>query len=234
MRRKSLILALLVVVALFGAVASSLAVLVRHEPAFYRRAAIPPGKQRQAWSNQFQEEFAQLYNALQQDQLPWSAEFSCDQINGYLQEGFVSQGLDEKMLPNKVEAPRVALDDDRLRVGFRYGYGPWSAIVTIDLRLWVARSELNTVALELIGLHAGSLPISAQSLLEHVSETARRSGIDVSWYRQNGHPVAMLHFAPDQPRTKVHLKHVEIKDGRLTIQGRSATPNGSPTNTASK
>jgi hypothetical protein len=224
MRRKSLILALLVVAALLGAIGTSLACLVWHEPAFYRRGAVAPGPQRQTWSGQFLGEMNHLSSAIQREEETWDAEFTTEQINAFLQEDFIKLRLDETMLPENIDAPRVALDDECLRLGFRYGYGRWSTIITVDLRLWVAQGEANTVALELLGLHAGALPVSAQSLLEHVSEAAQRSGVDVSWYRHDGHPVALLRFGPDQPRTTVHLKHVEIKAGRLVLQGRSNPP----------
>jgi hypothetical protein len=221
MRRKSLILALLVVVALLSGVGATLAILARHEPAYYRRGIVPIGQQRRVWSAEFFNELTRLSSAIQRDADAWDPEFTTDQINSYLQEGFLDQGLDEKMLPDNISDPRVAIDEDRLRLGFRYGFGRWSAIVTIDMRLWVAQGELNTVGLELLGLHAGALPISAQSLLEHVSEAARRNGVDVSWYRYNGHPVALMRFGSDQPRTLTHLKHVELREGRLLLQGRA-------------
>jgi hypothetical protein len=223
MRRKTLILALLVVVVLLGGVGATLAILARHEPAYYRRGAVPLGQQRHIWSTQFFGELSHLSSAIQGEDPVWDAEFNTDQINSYFQDGFLDQGLDEKMLPDNISDPRVAIDEDRLRLGFRYGFGRWNAIVTIDMRLWVAQGELNTVGLELLGLHVGSLPVSAQSLLEHVSDVARRNGVDVSWYRYNGHPVALLRFAPNQQRTTVHLKHVELREGRLAIQGRSNT-----------
>jgi hypothetical protein len=235
MRRRSLILALLVVVVLMVGVGTALALLIHHEPTYYRRAAIPRGHQRYTWSRGFQEEFTQLCNALQRDDIPWSAQFAAEQINGFLQEEFLESGIDEKMLPDKVSDPRVAIDADRFRLGFRYGYGGWSAIITIDMRLWVAQGEPNTVGLELLGLHAGALRINAQSLLEHVSEAARRSGVDVSWYRHDGHPVALLRFGPDQPRTTVHLRHVELQPGRLVIQGGCTSAVGTtPSATAAK
>src|SRR5262245_7385740 len=212
MRRKPLILALLVVMALLGGVGTTLALLLRHEPAYYRRGLMLAGPPRLAWSAQFLAELSHLSSAIQHDDLSWDAEFTTDQINSYLQESFLEAGFDEKMLPDNLSDPRVAIDEDRLRLGFRYGYGRWSTIVTIEMRLWVAQGEANTVGLELLGLHAGALPISAQSLLEHVSEAARRNGVDVSWFRHSGHPVALLHFGPDQPRTTVHLKHVELKE----------------------
>lgn len=233
MRRRSLILALLVVLLLLGGVGATLALLLRHEPAYYRRGAILAGQQRYAWSTEFLNEMSHLSSAIQRDELSWDAEFKTEQVNSYLQENFLESGLDEKMLPENISDPRVAIDEDRLRLGFRYGYGRWSAIVTIDMRLWVAQGEANTVGLELLGLHAGALPISAQSLLEHVSEAARRSGVDVSWFRHSGHPVALLRFGPDQPRTTVHLKHVELKEGRIVLQGRCTAPGVPAASTAS-
>jgi len=223
MRRKTLILALLIVVALLGGVGATLALLARHEPAYYRRGAVPLGQKRHIWSTQFFGEMSHLSSAIQSEQDVWDAEFTTDQINSYLQDGFLDQGFDEKMLPDNISDPRVAIDDDRLRLGFRYGFGRWNAIVTIDMRLWVAQGEVNTVGLELLGLHVGSLPVSAQSLLEHVSDAARRNGVEVSWYRYNGHPVALLRFGPNQQRTTVHLKQVEVREGRFMIQGISST-----------
>jgi hypothetical protein len=221
MRRKSFILALLVVAGLLGGVVTMLAVLARHEPAFYRRAAITAGPQRRAWSGEFYREFSHLLDAIQSQEDPnWSARFTTEQINSYLMEDFLRSRVDEKLLPDNVSDPRVAVDEDRFRLGFRYGNERWNTIITIDMRLWVAQGEVNTVGLELLGLHAGSLPISAQSLLEHVSEAARRNNIDVAWYRYEGHPVALLRFTPDQPRTSVHLKHIEVRDGQLVVQGR--------------
>ena len=225
MRRKTLILALLVVVVLLGGVGVTLAVLARHEPAYYRRGAVPLGQQRHIWSTQFFSELSHLSSAIQGEDPVWDAEFKTDQINSYLQDGFLDQGLDEKMLPENLSDPRVAIDNDRLRLGFRYGHGVWSSIITIDMRLWVAQGEANTVGLELLGLHAGAVPVNAQSLLEYVSEVARhndRPKVDVSWYRYNGHPVALLRFGSDQQRTTVQLKQVELKEGRLVLQGRSS------------
>jgi hypothetical protein len=223
MRRKTLILALLVVVVLLSGTGATLAILVRHEPSYYRRGAMPLGQQRHIWSTQFFGEMSHLWSAIQEPLEVWDAEFTTDQINSYLQDGFLDQRLDEKMLPDNMSDPRVAIDQDRLRLGFRYGFGRWNAIVTIDMRLWVAQGEANTVGLELLGLHVGALPVSAQSLLEHVSEAARRNGVDVSWYRYNGHPVALLRFSANQPRSPVQLKQVDLKEGRMLIQGRSNT-----------
>jgi hypothetical protein len=78
--------------------------------------------------------------------------------------------------------------------------------------------------LELEGFHAGALPISAQSLLERVAEAGRQYGIDVAWYRTNGHPVALLRFGTDQPRTTVLLDAVQLQPGSLVVKGHAIEP----------
>src|SRR5438874_5942391 len=174
MRRKPLILALLVVVVLVGVVTLALAALVWHDPAFYRRGNISAGHERHVWSRQFETEMSHLFSAIQQDDSSWDASFTADQINSYLLQGFVTSGLDDKILPDTMTAPRVAIEEDRFRLGFRYGHGRWSTIITVDMRLWVGQGEINTVGLELLGLHAGAVPVSAQSLLERISDAIER------------------------------------------------------------
>jgi len=225
MRRKSFILALVAVVLLLAGVGTALVVMARHEPAYYQRGSIAGGAERRRLSKDFLAEFYQLWNAVQgEDQPSWAAQFMTEQINAFFQEDFLLSRMDDKFLPDNVSKPRVAIDGDRLRVGFRYGSGGWSTIITIDMRLWVAKGEINTVGLELLGLHAGALPINTQSLLEHVSEVARRNNIEVSWYRHERHPVALLRFGADQPRVSLQLQRVELQSGKMIIQGRCIDP----------
>src|SRR5207253_2306140 len=114
---------------------------------------------------------------------------------------------------------------DRIRLGFRYGTEPWSTIITIDLKIWLPVSpEPNVVAIELEGLHAGGLPISAQSMLEHIFDVARRHDIEVTWYRRSGNPVALLRFQAGQTKTSVRLERLELRDGKIIIGGKAVEP----------
>src|SRR5262249_46802823 len=84
-----------------------------------------------------------------------------------------------------------------------------------------ATQETNVVALELQGLHAGSLPVGAQSFLDRVSEAARRQEIDITWYRHENNPVALLRFQANQRRPTVRLEKLELHDGLLLVGGHS-------------
>src|SRR5205085_3485708 len=109
---------------------------------------------------------------------------------------------------------------------------PWSTVISLDFRIWLVPKEPNLVAMEFQALHAGALRISAQSLLEHVYEAARQRNIDVSWYRHNGNPVALLRFQSDRINPTFQMQRLELRPGMLVISGRSieATPHaGVPT-----
>jgi hypothetical protein len=224
MSRRSFCLVLGVVAVCSLAIAAILVGLVRHEPAQYARPPMPDEPvERDQRSREFTEKIFALIAAINSDR-EWDEQFSDEQINSYLDAEFIRSGVDRRLLPDGITRPRVVFGTDSIRLAFRYGSGAWSTVITIDLRVWVPGCEPNVVALELQGFHAGALPISAQSLLDRVGEVGRLSGIDVSWYRLNGHPVALLRFGTDQPRTTVLLDTVTLQPGMLAVKGHAIDP----------
>jgi hypothetical protein len=226
MSRKSLLLGVAIALLLGGTVTGALALLVRNEPSAYSRVAVPPGEDREARSKDFYANFWKLMNDIQIEdvagEIEWGAEFTEEQINSYFEEGFVHSGINDKLLPEWISKPRVAIEPDLLRIMFRYGSGAWRTIISIDLQVWLAAKEPNVVALELKRFRAGALPISAQSLLERISDALRRKDIEVSWYRLNGNPVAILHFQSDPQSSPVRLKSLKLEQGKITLNGSSS------------
>jgi hypothetical protein len=223
MSRKSFVLGLALLAVLVGGVAGALALLVLREPEDYLRSDVPPGEERQQHSQEFQAKCVNLYNGMKNDRV-WQEKFTDAQINSYFDEDFVRSGFSEQFLPQGISQPRVSITADRIRLAFRYGTEAWcSTVVTLDFRVWLCPQETNVVALELQSLRAGSLPITAQSLLERITEVVRRQqDVEVTWYRLNGNPVALVRFQATQPRPTVRLERLELSDGQLVIGGRSA------------
>jgi hypothetical protein len=219
MSRKSFLLAVTVVLVL-ASVGSALVWMVQHEPEFYLRTAVPPGHERKQRSGRFFQEFVQMCQDAHHYQ-EWSARFEEECINSYFDEQFVTSGLAERVLPEGITAPRIAIEPERIRLAFRYGAGPLTTVISIDLRMWLAPKEPSVVVLELQGLHAGTLPIAAQSLLERVSEAALQNNIEVTWYRHRGNPVAILRFQADQDHPTLRLDHLVLQQGAIEIHGRS-------------
>ena len=61
----------------------------------------------------------------------------------------------------------------------------------------------------------------SRELLERISEVARQNGIDVTWYRHEGYPVALLRFQADQQRPTLQFKAVKFEPGCISIHGQA-------------
>ncbi len=219
MTRKSVLFALLIVLGLTVAGGTIVALLVRYEPRFYRRAGVSAGKERQKSSGEFVGESVRLIEGVANNH-PWTAQFTEEQINSYFEEDFIKQHGAESPLPEGISSPRISFEQDKIRLAFRYGKGLWSTVVSIDTRAWLVLTEPNVVALEFQGVHVGALPVSAQTFLETVSEFARQRDIDSTWYRFNGHPVLLLRFQANRSRPTFQLHRLEVHSGRLVLAGR--------------
>lgn len=223
MSRKSILMAVGIVLLILVAVGGTLLLLVRHEPAFYSDFALEPGE-RQRLSEEFWSAASILANINENDdERGWVANFTDLQINSFLEEGAGKVGLDTLLLRQEMSMPRVAIEPDKARLAFRYGTGTRSTVISIEFRLWLVKTEPGLIALELQSLRAGSLPISSQSLLDQLSEFGEKWNTKVSWYRypRNGNPVALLRLQADKEKPTVKLTQLELQQGKLIIAGRS-------------
>ena len=222
MSRRSFLLASAFLLILIGGTGSALIWMLRYEMPWYMQAAVPPGKLREDLSREFYKEFFDLLNSVGEKE--WGARFTDKQINSYFEEDFIRSGLNTRLLPEKVSHPRVVIEPDRLHLAFRYGSGTWSTLISVDFRIYLIRSE-TAVAMELEGFRAGALPISAQSLLERISESEvwQQNGMEVTWYRHpvNGHPVAVLRFQAYQQRNSIQLDALQLEKGAIAVRGKS-------------
>jgi hypothetical protein len=232
MRRKTLIRLALVVVVL-GALLVILAWMLSYEPEFYRQKEIQAGKLRNTQGKEVENAVLNMIAAIQSDGEPWQASFTEAQINSYLQGRFIESGLINTVLPTGVSDPRVAIEGDLIRLGFRYGEPPWSTVVSVDFRVWMAPNETNTVALQLLALRAGMIPMSSKFLMDKVAALVRNSTYDIrlSWYRHEGSLVALLQFGENRVRSN-QLGQLQVADGKLIIAGRSPTSPAAKNNPA--
>jgi hypothetical protein len=53
--------------------------------------------------------------------------------------------------------------------------------------------------------------------------------MEVTWYRYNGNPVALLRFPGDQPRPAAQVRQLQLRPCRLSLAG---GPTGSPSKVA--
>ncbi len=219
MRRRRQFLALLAATScLLVIVGVALYVAARHEPAFYRRGEIASAAERRQLAEDFLRCSSDVYNLMANGK-PWALNNTQNQLNGYLQDEIsASGGLFS--YPENVTDPRIEFDADRIRIGFRYGVGTWTAVVSVDLRTWLVAKEANTIALELCGLSVGGLPFGSHALMEYVTDAAREWNADVTWYRNGSNPIALIRLQANQNRPTLQMRRFEITDGQVHIHGK--------------
>ena len=207
----------LLIVLLIG----GLLVLVKHEPTFYRNAHVAAGPDRKHLSGQFVSHFTQLLIDVGVDKGNWHYAFTEDQVNSFFQEDFVHYGEAENLRRLRISDPRIVLEDGKVRLAFRYGAGVWSTVLSYDLKVWIVPREPNMLAVEILGRRAGGLPISPQAMIHELSELGGRHNVEITAYRHEGHPVALIRFQADRSRPTALLQSLKITPGSLTIAGTS-------------
>lgn len=221
MRRKTVLITVGLFFLVLGIGSLTLFMLLKHQPISYKSATVPPSEKRLAQSHEFVNRYTNLINSIYNRYPDWWEVFSTEQINCFLQDDFIhSYGGDEN-LPEGFHDLRVQIEENKLRLGCQYGKGFWSTILSIDLKIWLVADEVNLIGIEVENLRAGAVPVSRHIILDYITETARRSNIDVTWYHRNGNPVAILKLQADQTHPTIQLHRFELKQGKIIVVGRS-------------
>lgn len=226
-RRRPLILAVGLLVLILSGAVSALGYVLKREPSFYTDAAPPADYDTREKASRLLTRVQDLKNDIR-TKGDWGETFTVEELNCFFAEMMGPNGTFANMLPKGFHSPRVAIEGDRLKLGFRYGEGFWSTVVSVELRVWLVADETNLMAIEVCDLRAGRLGVGAQSILDAIAETARTSNIEVTWYRHNGNPVGLFRFFPDQPRPASQVLTLEVQDGKIVVAGRSVAEVPSP------
>ncbi len=231
MRRRRLYISVGLIAGFFLLVLIGLAVAIKSDPGFYAQSNMPSGQTRAQLAVQAKEHNSELLNILSRES--WKVAFTADELNAFFQEDYFLAGGDENLLDG-FHDPRVKIEDGKMRVGLRYGKGLFSTVLSMEVRAWKVQGQVNTLAVEITKLQAGRLPLSPAAVLDDISEVVRRQNIDITWYRHDGHPVAIMRFQADQTRPTFQFDKVELKDGNLTISGHSMDFSPPPTTEKSR
>jgi hypothetical protein len=221
MRRRSKLLAVLILLGGATACMGTLGVLLKRQPEFYAEAPCPDEWDTRERSALLLTRVQDLKNEIRSRQ-EWGDTFTAEDLNCFFVENMGRRDGLCSMLPDGLHSPRVAITGDRLKLGFRYGEGFWSTVVWIELRVWLVANEVNVVAVEVCDLRTGSLPLGSQSILDSISEAARESNVEVTWYRRGSNPVGLFRFYADQPQPTSQILALEVKDGTIAVAGRSS------------
>ncbi len=187
-------------------------------PEFYVQAlASNPQQQKQASTEMFNRGSRLLRDTKQRGQ--WQAQFSTEQINGYLAVDLLKQFPD--VLPPEVKDPRVAITPKQLTLACRYESDRISAVLSLGVSVYL--SEPNVIAVRIHKARAGLLPLPLSEVLDQVTTAARTMELPLQWRQTDGDPVALITIIQprDESNRPVVLESIELRDGEVHVAGKT-------------
>ncbi len=214
---------LIYVAVVLGAIAGGVW-LALHEagkvPPFYATVLEIDSTVAQNGGREFERNLIRLQNASRRVR-PWKVVFTQDQINGWF-----SSDLPEKFpeaIPNAITDPRVVLEDDQIRLGFKYQFRGARGYVVLNAEMFCTDTD-NEIAIRISDVKTGFVPLPVGPWLERVADSIRDAGIPVFWSRNSGTPVAIFTL-PETVTSKstrnVIVETIQVENAKLTISGKT-------------
>jgi hypothetical protein len=202
-----------VVVAVLGGVY----VALQQVRPFYQQAlAVDPATLKQC-SRELESRASALYSDSRKAG-QWRAVFTADEINGWMAMQ-LTQGGGTHTLPKGVDLPRVAIGNDTLTLGFRTRHGGIETVVSADASVMV--TEAGEVAIRLISVQAGTLPIPVLQVADEIAKACQKLSLPVRWTQESGQPVALvdIHQESSASRGQLSIDAVELRNNSLYVAG---------------
>ena len=216
-------IAAIVLAALAAVVAAALggayAALQRVRPFYEQALAIEP-QTLETGSRELESRATALYNDARRSG-QWQAAFTAEQINGWLATQLDDVYADA--LSDGISDPRVAIDDGKVTLGFRARRGGVNTVISADAA--VSLTESGAVAIRLLAVRAGALPLPAMQVAADLSKACQEMSLPIRWTQEAGQPVALIDFRRDlsSDDRRIVVDTAELRDGTLFVAGRTET-----------
>jgi hypothetical protein len=190
---------------------------------FYAEALRLDPQKLETGSRELESRATALYSEARQPG-QWQAAFTADQINGWLALQLAEVYADA--LPEAISEPRVAIEDDHLTIGFRARRGGVETVVSADATVML--TDEGDVAIRLLSVQAGALPLPVMQVADDVSEACQKLSLPVRWTQVDGQPVAIVDVDRNTNVKKAHvvLDAVELREGALYLAGHTVAADG--------
>jgi hypothetical protein len=149
----------------------------------------------------------------------WQALFTAEQINGWLATQLTENAGAE--LPPNFRDPRIAITRDLLTLGFRTTSGGVETVISVDAA--VSLTDDGAIAIRLISVRAGALPLPVLQLANDLAEACKKVKAPVHWTTQNGQPVALVEI---QTREPMYVDDIQLDENQLYVAGHTGKESG--------
>jgi hypothetical protein len=214
-RRRRLILltilglAVLVVLATLG-----LYLAAHHEPEFYRQALQVEPAVLAKQSDRMLQQTTALASAVRKEG-HWQALFTAEQINGWFAVDMLKNH--PHAMPATLHDPRVTINPKQVTIACRFENRGIESVLSLTVEPYVP--EPNVVALRIVRVRAGLLPLPLGQIVDRFSEAARAMRLGLTWRRAGGDPVAMLSLPDADDDQPVRIETIRLGDGEIYLAG---------------
>jgi hypothetical protein len=196
----------------------------RQVPDFYRQSLARHRDSEPASGERFEQQALALHNQLQHAGR-WEVRFTENDVNGWLADDLPRKF--PRLLPAGVSDPRVAIEENSLRLAIRYNRGSVDTVLSLAGEAYLT-DQPNEVAIRIGQARAGFLPVPLARLLDDISERAARAGVPLRWTEARGAPVALVRvpFDVSLPGREKHdpqrlvLEQLHSLQGEFVVVGR--------------
>jgi hypothetical protein len=231
------------VVGVLGGLAFLLAAIVallKYEPGFYRRlsasggtVAAAPGldreqqespqpatqpdvSQAEAAARRVVTKAAACHAAISRPGA-WEAAVTADELNAWLAIDLPRNH--RNVLPRGVSQPRLLFQPKHALVGARVGYGPLTAVASLDFEIQLR--DVNHLAIVLEQARLGAIPLPRPPILRHLAERIGTLGMVTDLRMLDGRLVLMVYIPSthDSGGTSYWLESLSIGAGELLLAG---------------
>lgn len=189
-------------------------------PEFYTQALARPAAEPAKAAYKFEQEVLELRNDVRREG-DWQATFSAEEINGWLANDLPIKF--PRALPSHVSDPRVAISPEMIQVACKYADSRFDAVVSIGAQPKMT-AEPNVIAIRIMQVRAGALPVPLANFLDQISEHTAKAGVPLRWGEEDGDPVAYITLPMNQPEFEgktLRVETVELRDGALFVAGKT-------------
>ncbi|MFO0902883.1 MAG: hypothetical protein U0939_07780 [Pirellulales bacterium] len=219
-RRWRLAFCLLGLLAVAAAAAIMALWAAQRTPEFYRRALARDADRPAGQGDELERRTLELRNSARRPG-EWTYVIDEEELNGWLAKNLLQEF--PQALPKPLEAPRVAISEDGVRVGCQYREGRFTAVASLELDVYLA-DDSRSVAVELKSLRAGLLPLPMDRVLKPLQEAARKQDLAVRWSQSGSVPVALWSIperSTELGGRRITLQRIELRNGQVRVSGRS-------------
>ena len=191
----------------------------QHVPNFYQATLDVPIETLETAGDELEAQLLNLHNQVQ-DENVWQAEFTEQQINGWLAVDLPK--LFPQAMTDGMSDPRVSITDDHLLLACRIDDGNIPFVASMDVGIFMT-DQPNTVGIRIHNTRVGAVPGLTNLVVDQIRYAAWRSRVRLKWAQQDGDPVALV-AVPGTIKVgrEIRVDSITLKEGRVILTGKTA------------